>query len=250
MTDQFSPTTVTKPLFDAAGATAAAFFANSIDTQTRGIEGVISQKLVFSKFKLNNDLAVTVSNTSRIGDIHSSDVLKNSGQESRYFSETSRVYLQEAVPRFKASLINTLEFDKLSFLLKNVYFGKVTDPNTVDVNGNGQIDAIVENGLAIENEHPIWAGRLITDLSVGYKLTKQISLTVGANNLFDIYPDLNYGPVSAKRATGVDANGNVIYSANPSIVDLSNANQFVYSRNTSQFGMNGRFLFARVNLSF
>lgn len=250
LTDQFSPTTVTKPLFDAAGATAAAFFANSIDTQTRGIEGVISQKLVFSKFKLNNDLAVTVSNTSRIGDIHSSDVLKNSGQESRYFSETSRVYLQEAVPRFKASLINTLEFDKLSFLLKNVYFGKVTDPNTVDVNGNGQIDAIVENGLAIENEHPIWAGRLITDLSVGYKLTKQISLTVGANNLFDIYPDLNYGPVSAKRATGVDANGNVIYSANPSIVDLSNANQFVYSRNTSQFGMNGRFLFARVNLSF
>ncbi len=250
LTDQFSPTATTKPLFDAAGATAAAFFANSIDTQTKGIEGVISQKLTFSKFKLSNDLALTVSETSRIGDIHSSDILKNSGQESRYFSETSRVYLQEAVPRFKASLINTLEFDKLSFLMKNVYFGKVTDPNTVDVNGNGQIDAIVVNGQAVENEHPIWAGKLITDFSVAYKFTKQLSLTLGANNLFDLYPDLNYGPVSAKRPTGVDANGNVIYSANPSVVDLSNANQFVYSRNTSQFGMNGRFLFARVNLSF
>lgn len=250
LTDQFSPTETTKPLFDAAGATAAAFFANSIDTQTRGIEGVISQKLVFTKFKLSNDLALTVSKTSRIGDIHSSDILKNSGQESRYFSETSRVYLQEAVPRFKASLINTLEFDKLSFLMKNVYFGKVTDPNTVDVNGNGQIDAIVVNGQAVENEHPIWAGKLITDFSVAYKFTKQVSLTLGANNLFDIYPDLNYGPISAKRPTNVDANGNVVYSANPSIVDLSNANQFVYSRNTSQFGMNGRFLFARLNLSF
>ena len=134
--------------------------------------------------------------------------------------------------------------------MKNVYFGKVTDPNTVDVNVNGQIDAIVVNGQAAENEHPIWAGKLITDFSVAYKFTKQVSLTLGANNLFDIYPDLNYGPISAKRPTNVDANGNVVYSANPSIVDLSNANQFVYSRNTSQFGMNGRFLFARLNLSF
>lgn len=250
LTDQFSPTATTKPLFDAAGATAAAFFANSIDTQTKGIEGVITQKLTFSKFKLNNDFAVTVSKTNRIGDIHSSEVLKNSGQESRYFSETSRVYLQEAVPRFKASLINTLEFNKLSFLLKNVYFGKVTDPNTVDVNGNGQIEAIVINGQAVENEHPIWAGKMITDLSVAYKFTSQLSLTLGANNVLDIYPDLNYGPVSAKRPASVDANGNVVYSANASAVDLSNANQFVYSRNTSQFGMNGRFLFARVNLSF
>ena len=250
LTDQFSPTTLTQPLFTAAGATAAAFFANAIDTQTKGIEGVVSQKLVFSNFKLNNDLAVTVSTTERVGDIHSSTTLKNSGQESRYFSEASRIYLQESVPRFKASLINVLEFNKLSFLLKNVYFGKVTDPNTVDVNGNGQIDAIVVNGQAIANEHPIWAGKMITDLSVAYKFTKQVSLTVGANNLLDIYPDENYGPVSAKSPASVDANGNVVYSANPSVTDLSNANQFVYSRNTSQFGQNGRFLFVRANLSF
>lgn len=250
LTDQFSPTPVTQAEFTKAGATAAAFFANAIDTQTRGIEGVISQKLNFSKFKLNNDFALTVSKTNRIGDIHSSEKLKASGQESRYYSETSRVYLQESIPRFKASLINTVEFDKLSFLLKNVYFGKVTDPNTVDVNGNGQIDAIVINGQAIENEHPVWGGKVITDLSVAYKFTKQISLTIGANNIFDIYPDLNYGPVSAKRPASVDASGNVVYSANASSVDLSNANQFVYSRNTSQFGQNGRYLFLRANLSF
>lgn len=263
LTDQFSPTAATQALFTQAGATAAAFFANAIDTQTKGIEGVISQKLTFSKFKLSNDLAITVSNTERVGDIHSSQTLKNSGQESRYFSEGSRIYLQEAVPRFKASLMNTLEFNKLSFLLKNVYFGKVTDPNTVDVNGNGQIDAIIENGQAIETEHPIWAGKLITDLSVAYKFTKQLSITVGANNLLDIYPDENYGPVSAKRPTnllptgnaeynptGVNSSGNVQYSTSTPSVDLSNANQFVYSRNTSQFGMNGRFLFVRANLSF
>ena len=260
LTDQFSrpggtpaagsPNAVLNGLFDQANATAATFFANAIDTQTKGIEAVISHKANFSEVRLNNDFSLTVSKTNRVGDIHSSSVLQNAGQVNRYYSEASRVYLEEAVPRFKSSLISTLEFSKLSFMMKNVYFGKVTDPNTVDVNGNGQIDAIVVNGQAVENEHPVWGAKVITDFSVAYKFTKQVGLTIGANNIFDIYPDLNYGPVAAKRPTGVDANGNVVYGTTTPAVDLSNANQFVYSRNVSQFGMNGRFLFARINMSF
>lgn len=82
--------------------------------------------------------------------------------------------------------------------MRNVYFGKVTDPNTVDVNGDGLIQAQVINGQAVETEHPVWGGRVVTDLSVGYKFNKSIRLTVGANNIFDVYPDLNYGPVNAK----------------------------------------------------
>lgn len=76
--------------------------------------------------------------------------------------------------------------------MRNVYFGKVTDPNTVDVNGDGIIQAQVINGQAVETEHPVWGGRIVTDFSVGYKLNKSIRLTVGANNIFDVYPDLNY----------------------------------------------------------
>jgi len=247
---QESPNAILNGLFDTANANAATFFANAIDTQTKGIEAVISHKASFSDIRLNSDFSLTVSKTNRVGDIHSSDVLQDAGQVNRYYSEASRVYLEEAVPRFKSSLINTLEFSKLSFMMKNVYFGKVTDPNTVDVNGNGQIDAIVVNGQAVENEHPVWGAKVITDFSVAYKFTKQVSLTIGANNIFDIYPDLNYGPVAAKKPTGVDANGNVVYGTATPTVDLSNANQFVYSRNVSQFGMNGRFLFARINMNF
>ena len=39
-------------------------------------------------------------------------------------------------------------------------------------------------------------------------------------------------------------------NTNPATVDLSNFNQFVYSRNVSQFGQNGRFIFARINFKF
>jgi iron complex outermembrane receptor protein len=260
LTDQFSRPSGTyadgTPLrnlqlaFDAANATAATFFANAVDTQTKGMEAVISHKASVGKISLNSDLAVTVSKTNRVGDIHGSDVLVNAGQINRYYSEASRVYVEEAIPRFKASLNNSVELSKWSFLLRNVYFGKVTDPNVVDVNGDGIVQAQVINGQAVEVEHPVWGGRLVTDLSVGYNFTKSFKLTLGANNIFDVYPHENYEPVAAKRATGVDNSGNVIYSSTPSTIDLSNANQFVYSRNVSQFGMNGRFLFARINMSF
>ncbi|MCP1299827.1 TonB-dependent receptor [Chryseobacterium sp. S0630] len=259
LTDQFSRPSGTYPAesdlgrlqaaFDKANANAATFFANAIDTQTKGIEGVISHKAKFSeRYSLNSDLAITVSKTNRVGDIHGSDVLIKAGQVNRYYSESSRVYLEEAIPRFKASLNNALEMDKFSVLLRNVYFGKVTDPNTMDANGDGIVSGEIINGQAVATEHPVWGGKVITDLSVGYKFTKNLKLTLGANNLFDIYPDKNYGPTAVKTPS-LDASGNLVY-VNTSTIDLSNQNQFVYSRNVSQFGMNGRFLFARINLNF
>ncbi|MCE7041194.1 TonB-dependent receptor [Dyadobacter sp. CY312] len=236
--------------FDGANATSATFFSNAINTESKGIDLVISHKARFDNgATLRTDLAGTISQTKQVGRIKASDILANNGQINSYYSEASRIYLQEAVPRVKFNWSHSLTVNKFDLFLRNAYFGKVTDPNTVDVNGDGFIGAIIVNGQAVENEHPVWAGRLITDLSVGYQITKMIKVVVGANNLFDIYPDRNYNPITAKRPSGV-ANGKVVYNNPAATVDLSNANQFVYSRNTSQFGMNGRFLFARLNFTF
>lgn len=257
LTDQFSRPTGTsaeavqlQQLFDQANATAATFFSNALDTETKGVDVVVSHRAKFANgFRFNTDIAGTYNKTQQVGDIKGSDILIQNGQINRYFSETSRVYLEESVPRFKANMSNLLLADKFEIFMRNIYFGKVTDPNTVDVNGDGFIGAIVVNGQAVENEHPVWGGRLITDFSVGYNFTKSVKLIVGANNIFDIYPDKNNGPVSAKRPSGVQ-DGNVVYNSAASTVDLSNSNQFVYSRNVGQFGMNGRLVFARLNLSF
>lgn len=274
LTDQFSrpggspapgtPAAILNGLFDDAEATAATFFSNAIDTQSKGIDIVISHVAnLGNNLKLKSDLAATFGETKKIGDINASPILEANGQVNRYFSEMSRVYLQEAVPRKKINLTNTLSVKKFDFFLRNVYFGEVTDPNTVDANGDGRIEAVPVNGFAVEVEHPVWGAKIITDFTVSYNFTKNAKIVVGANNIFDIYPDFNYGPTAAKRAiniitpsiagvpqTGLDANGNVIYSTTTPTVDLSNANQFVYSRNVSQFGQNGRFVFARLSYSF
>ena len=44
--------------------------------------------------------------------------------------------------------------------------------------------------LAIYNFFPdVYRAKIVTDLTLGYKLSKQLKLSLGANNLFNIYPD-------------------------------------------------------------
>ena len=234
---------VLQQAFDQAGATSATFFTNAINTQSKGIDYIASNKFNFEGFSLKTDLAGTVSRTRKVGDIKGSDILKNTGNINNYFDEASRIYLESAVPRSKLALINTLTYKKIEFFLRHTYFGAVTDPNTADINGNGLVEGSTINGQFLATEHPTFGGRTITDLSIGFSATKFLRVTVGANNIFDIYPDKNLKTQTAARYN----TAGVLQPAGT--IDLSNNNQFEYSRNVSQFGFNGRYVFARLSLS-
>ena len=255
LTDVFPRPTGTSPAavevqgyYDEVNASQAIFFVNSIDTETKGIDVVVSHKITFSdKVSLTNDFGLNANKTINVGPIHTSDKLANNGYINNFFSETSRVYLEEAIPRTKMNLTHSLKVGNFNFMVRNGFFGKVTDPNAGDANRDGKIDATIINGSIVETEHPVWTARVITDLSVGYNFSKTISVAVGANNLFDVYPAHNLTAAKVLRGDKIE-NGQIVYV--PKSYDLSNANQFVYSRNVSQFGMNGRFLFARINFGF
>ncbi|MEQ8217817.1 MAG: TonB-dependent receptor [Arenibacter sp.] len=211
-TGQFSgPGTGTEldNLLRQANATAASFFANAIDTESKGLDIVITHKTELgANWRLKSDLAGTLSKTKKVGDINASDVLRNAGLIDTYFPEDSRVYLEEAVPRTKINLSNSLTSDKFIIFLRNVYFGEVTEATTTLAN------------------QQVFGSKLVTDLSVGYKATDALTLTLGANNLFDIYPD------RAKDEFGNRSDG-----------------RFDWSRRAQQFGIGGRFLFARLSFT-
>ena len=211
-TGQFSgPGTGTEldNLLRQANATAASFFANAIDTESKGLDVVVTHKTdLGANWRLKSDLAGTFSKTKKVGDINSSEVLRNAGLVDTYFPEDSRVYLEEAVPRTKINLSNSLTSDKFIIFLRNVYFGEVTEATTTLAN------------------QQVFSTKLVTDLSVGYKATDALTLTLGANNLFDIYPD------RAKDEVGNRSDG-----------------RFDWSRRAQQFGIGGRFLFARVSFT-
>jgi iron complex outermembrane recepter protein len=230
-------------LFDSARATSATFFTNAINTESKGVDFIISNRFKFEDFILKTDVAGTVSKTKRVGDIQASDILKNTGNINNYFDEASRIYLESAVPRTKLALINTLTVKKFEFFLRHTYFGSVIDPNTTDINGNGLVEGETINGQFLATEHPTFGGRTITDFSIGYMVNKKVRITAGANNIFDIYPDVNFKTQTAARYN----TAGVLQPAGT--IDLSNNNQFEYSRNVSQFGFNGRFIFARLNIT-
>lgn len=196
-------------LLSQANATAAAFFANAINTESKGIDVVITHNTVFGKnLRLKSDLAATFSKTKQVGDILASPELERAGLVDTYFPEDSRIYLEEAVPRTKINLSNSLIAGKFNFFLRNVYFGNVTEASS-DPLRQQEFD-----------------GKVITDLSVGFKTTDDLTITVGANNILDIYPEAA-DPAFGNRSSG----------------------RFDWSRSAQQFGFSGRFLFARLSIN-
>jgi len=208
---------VLEPIFVAAGAGKAQFLANAVDTKNQGIDIVAGYKFndLFKGFSLDNTLAATFSETE-ITNVNVPTKIADAGLSGDYFDAQEEAFLILAQPRTKLNLTHVLQNDKWTFLLRNVYFGEVTDPD--EFAGQPRVDG------AIVNDNAIYGGKIITDLTVSNQLFENTMITVGANNVFDIYPDENR-PGSQSNAS------------------------FPYSRRTSQFGFMGRYVFARVSIT-
>jgi len=193
-------------LFQQVNATQAAFFTNSVDTQTKGLDFVVDHKANISdNVSLTNTLAMTVSETT-VESVKVPEAIADAGLSDTYFDPTSRIYLESAVPTTKGNLSHNLKVgDNWSFFLRNGYFGEVREAtNEVDPTINYTFGA-----------------KIVTDLTIGYNFTDSAKLTIGANNLLDVYPDEND---PAFRSEG----------------------RFIYSRRSVQFGQNGRYVFGRL----
>ncbi|MDN3671715.1 TonB-dependent receptor [Flavobacterium branchiarum] len=233
--EQKDALTLFQQAFDLKGVERASFWTNGINSETKGIDLVISQKYnVIQDFTIRNDFALSYNTTKRVGELNVPQSIIDAGGDPykySFFPESSRVYLEEAIPKLKANLMTTFNIKKLDIYLRNSYFGKVTDPGATDVN---------LDGFSSVYEHPEYSAKLVTDLSFGYQVNEHLRLTLGVNNIGDVYPDRN------NPATPAFTNTTPTLSPAPS-TDLSNANQFAYSRAVSQFGLNGRFGFARLS---
>lgn len=200
-----------------ANASAASFFANAIDTESKGLDVVITHRTnIGTSTTLKSDLSGTFSKTKKVGAINASKILEDAGLIETYFPKDSRVYLEQAVPRTKLILSNNLTAGKFNVFLRNVYFGEVTEATT-------NID-----------RQQVFGSKVVTDLSFGYKASESLTLTIGANNLLDIYPDRatkDFDPNTAGNQTN------------------RSGGRFDWSRRAQQFGIAGRFVFARLSLN-
>ncbi|AFL83071.1 outer membrane receptor protein [Belliella baltica DSM 15883] len=216
----------------AANANTANFFTNAIDTRARGIESVITYNLFFrNNSKLSLILAGTFIDNSVKKDengnpiIKASPVLEATGQIGSYFNREDQSRIEVANPRNKVSFMANYNVGKFTFMYRAVRFGEITyldptmgtDPSAWPINTlTGQRESLDQT----------FSSKIVTDVTVSYKFNDNFRLNVGANNLFDVYPDVQ------------DHSGNF------------SLGRFVYSRRVQQMGFNGRFIFARLNFNF
>lgn len=234
----------------ANNAARGVFMTNAIDLRTSGIDLIIGYNAKMKAGQsLKFEMASTFSSREIIGGTKSSTLLK--GREHTYMSPINRATLIEGNPQVKGNLSIAYRINKFNFMLRNTYFGKV-----VHLEG-ASLASSFGNQWFYRQE---LGAKVITDLSVGYSLTNTIRLSAGANNLLDVYSDL------LKASSGTYQRLDVV-STSPTyntFIDsksakdagitnnngVSSNNQFNYSRRVTQLGMNGRYVFMKVEVTF
>lgn len=214
-----------------AGASVANFFTNAIDTRSKGVEAVVNYSFNLGrehKFRITAAYTYIDNKVVKGADgkpvIKASPTLVNSGQLGNYFNREDQSRIEVASPRSKGSFMLSYRYKKFGTLLRFASFGKVTylDPDPggiINTPGSWPINAFTGQREWVDQE---FAAKVITDISFTYNIHKNYSLTVGANNLLDVYQDIHK------------------HSNNMSL------GRFIYSRRVQQMGFNGRFLFARL----
>ena len=221
------------------------FMANATDLRTSGIDIISAYNLKMPKKQsLKFELATTLSKREILGKTKVSEKLL--GRESTYMSPINKATLIDGNPKVKGYFSLSYKKDKLNVFVRNTYFGEVTH-----IEGGG-----ATNWFYVQVLSP----KIVTDLSIGYKLSKSWRFSAGANNLFDIYSDLlvaskgSYktldvvptSPTYDKFIASQTAFQRGIVNNN----GISSNNQFNYSRRVTQLGMNGRYLYARIEITF
>lgn len=234
LTNNFTGTTPEiKAALDAAGANRANFFTNAIDTRARGVEAVLSYNTSFrGNHSLRTVLALNINNNDVKKDangnpiIYASDILVNGGQLGNYFNREDQSRIEVANPRDKVTLSFNYRYRKFSSFLRFVRFGPVTylDP-TINLNNPAAFPINDFAGGQRQTLDQTFEAKTVTDLSVSYQVLKTLTATLGVNNLFDVYPDVQ------------------THSGNQSL------GRFVYSRRVQQMGFNGAYYFARLRLA-
>ena len=189
------------------------YFTNGLSTLTRGVDVVASYNTEAMGGKLNLSLAynhnankVLKSNANVINGAQIANIVNLAPHDVAHF---------------------TMNYSQGSFSLtaRENYYGSWVNANDY---GNSA-------GTAGANGGPLqhFGSKATTDLDLTYSLSKELAITVGANNLFNTFPDkLNNNSIQLFPVVGGSADGQV------------------YARNGGPFGMNGGLWYVRVKVKY
>jgi len=194
------------------GTTGINLFSNGLDTRTRGVEVLATTWTDLGELgKIDWTLGVNVNQTKVTRIAAPPSGLGN----AVLYDRAAIAFLEHASPRYKANLTGVYAKDRWTVSLTNTLYGPAWA--YTNVNGTYFKDRIKSH--------------LVTDLELTYAVTGAVKTSIGANNLFDVYPE-NLNPAGTAASVAAGNPGVALY---PSF---------------SPFGINGGYYYARVTYSF
>jgi iron complex outermembrane receptor protein len=200
--------------------TSARFFINGVDTRTRGLDVVATYRVPMGDLGrinltggFNYNKTRILRNAANLGPLATIPGLV-------LFGRQESLRLEQGQPRTKLTLAADYDREWFGATVRATRFGRV-------------LGAGSEPFLDVE-----LGSETVADLELRFKpLGDVATLALGANNLFDAYPDRVPRGRGVDPVTGQPRN----YPATNYVAPFSNF---------SPFGFNGRFLYARLGVSF
>jgi iron complex outermembrane recepter protein len=199
-----------------AEVSTAQFFANAVSTTNTGIDIVADYTIRWGKNNLKILLAGNMQNIT-IDDIHIPSALNDIPLHRKtFYSDREEAFLKASAPKGKFSLGLDYTMNKLGFGVHFTSYGKIVlmgfgdgsspagdNPNYSGINPMVPTDA---NSSVYVPEVFNYNHKITTDIYASYKFSKKISLFIGADNLFNVHPDLGVNPL-AKGWAGDNESG-------------------------------------------
>ncbi len=201
--------TSTYPAFVSAGFPQTAnVFVNAIDTRTNGFEFVANyNSAIGTDSKINLNAAYSSMVTSLLANRKTS-----TGVE--VVDATAALYITDGQPKNKFIASAIYDYKQFGILFRATRFGEVKDP----------LATLAATDPTTGLLYQTFGAKTLLDVSLTYRPTKTLGITLGVNNLADVYPDL--------------------------LVSPQTSNEVIFSRRTNQFGTQGRFWNLAVNYNF
>jgi iron complex outermembrane receptor protein len=219
LSDNFTGTAV-QALFTSAGLNGVSggrFFSNAIDTRSNGVDLVANYDVRVASRGLLRLTSGYNHNIVSVTRVDSTPAELRAFQEN-LFGRVERTRIERGNPRDNLFVSGNYSAGGLGFTARTQRYGEVSIAGVTPTNATGTLDQT-------------FGAKWITDFSLSYTLLRRYSLTVGADNVFDVYPDRNVNPGDPQTSNG----------------GISNFGIFPYN-GISPFGFNGRFVYTKLSL--
>lgn len=162
------------------------YFTNGLNTRTQGIDLVIRYMLEFNKSSnlrftfAGNFTKTKITNNAEIG---TPEKLKPYTSVP-LLGPGNQVRMENSAPQSVLNFILKYKYKDFSIQIKPIYYGKIK---------------VAERFLTDDpTSYQTYEGKVLTDLELGYDIMKDLSISLGSNNLLDVYPEKRYKATSHK----------------------------------------------------